>query len=119
MLFRSKEERFETAGTGEVVRAESLGPLIEGLAHNQGTEVTITCIVREYDQSARVLREKLPTYLRWQVVSGHVLDSIACIALRAYQSGSSASLGPLDACYIRRLDAEINWAKMKAETRSQ
>jgi len=65
--------------------------------------------VRAHDHAAADLRASLPTSLNWQPVEGVLLDSIAGIALREEQSNCPCPDASLDAYYIRRPDAEINW----------
>ncbi len=67
------------------------------------------CVVRAHDQAAADLRSALPPALEWRSVEGTVVDAIAEIARRAALSDSSPSSAGLDAYYIRRPDAEINW----------
>jgi len=47
--------------------------------------------------------------LRWQAVPDCLLESIACLALRAYGAGKTRAPAELDAYYIRCSDAELNW----------
>jgi hypothetical protein len=65
--------------------------------------------VRAHDQAAADLRASLPTSLNWQQVEGALVDSIADIALKEEQSSRPCPDAKLDAYYIRRPDAEINW----------
>jgi hypothetical protein len=66
-------------------------------------------LVRAHDQAAGELRACLPASLEWQQIAGSLMDSIAAIAWREEQSRRPLSDSNLDAYYIRRPDAEINW----------
>ena len=68
-----------------------------------------TCLVRAHDQAAADLRASLPASLNWQQVEGALVDSIADIARKEEQSSRPCPDAKLDAYYIRRPDAEINW----------
>ena len=68
-----------------------------------------TCVVRGHDGAALALREKLPRSFAWQAVSGTLVESVARLALRDYRTGRQQAADELDAYYIRRPDAEINW----------
>jgi hypothetical protein len=65
--------------------------------------------VRAHDQTAADLRASLPASLNWQPVEGALLDSIAEIARKEEQLGLPCPEAKLDAYYIRRPDAEVNW----------
>lgn len=66
-------------------------------------------IVRAHDKPAMALRETLPADLCWRIVQGTLLDAIARLARRAALEGHLDLPGELDAYYIRRTDAELNW----------
>jgi len=68
-----------------------------------------TCVVRGHDRAALALREDLPSSFAWQAVSGTLVESVARLGSRDYQAGRRQAAGELDAYYIRRSDAEINW----------
>jgi tRNA threonylcarbamoyladenosine biosynthesis protein TsaB len=68
-----------------------------------------TCLVRAHDKGAAGLRASLPTALNWQQVEGVLTSSIAAIARKEAQANPSCPDAKLDAHYIRRPDAEINW----------
>ena len=94
------------AGGGWVLNPQLLrGFMEERLAGG----ATGACVVRAHDQAAADLRASLPAQLSWQQVDGSLLDSIARVALREEQSNSVGPDAKLDACYIRRPDAENNW----------
>jgi hypothetical protein len=70
---------------------------------------TIACVTRAHDQKARSLCESLPPNLAGIEVPGVLLEAIARVALHACEQGETPSPEDLDACYIRRSDAEMNW----------
>jgi hypothetical protein len=69
----------------------------------------LTCLVREHDLAAQGLRAMLPASFRWQIVSGLLLPAVALLAQEAQRQGQLQAPGELDACYVRRSDAELNW----------
>jgi tRNA threonylcarbamoyladenosine biosynthesis protein TsaB len=103
---RAGGSAFVSAGEGLVLNPEALKDF---LAQRLDDEGDVTCIVRAHDQAAQSLRASLPERLRWQTVPGTVLDAIARLGLRAASEGNLPSPAELDAYYIRRLDAELNW----------
>ena len=97
---------YEPADGGWVLRPESLRAFLD---ERLTSGASATCLVRAHDQAAVDLRASLPTSLNWQKVEGALVDSIADIALKDEQSGRPSPDANLDAYYIRRPDAEINW----------
>lgn len=83
--------------------------LAETLAQRLPAPRALTCLVREHDQAAQSLREVIAGRLDWQVVPGPLVSAIARIALEASARGRLQSPAELDACYIRRTDAELHW----------
>jgi hypothetical protein len=47
--------------------------------------------------------------LRWKTISGYLVGSVARLALESHRRGKVQSPADLDALYIRRSDAELNW----------
>jgi len=68
-----------------------------------------TCVVRARDEAALALVKGLPGTLGLKQVEGTLVKTIASLALRAEQAGNERAAASLDACYIRRPDAEIGW----------
>ena len=106
-----KEEVCERAGfqsqdEGWVLRP---GDLSNFLRERLPEVAGVTCLVRESDSAALALREILPSSFRWQIVSGTLLRAIARLGLKAHQKGITQEPEDLNACYIRRPDAELNW----------
>lgn len=100
------EIAFEPDGAGLVLKPNALGAL---LAQTMKGGATVTCLAREQDQVALTLRESLPNALRWQNVPSYLVGAIARLALEAHRQGRLQSPAELDAYYIRRSDAELNW----------
>lgn len=98
--------RFDDMGSGMVLKPEALGRFLDEYLHSGAV---VTCLVREYDQRAQGLRQALPASLRWIEVRGTLLSAIARLALEAHRKGRVQSPAELDAYYIRRSDAELNW----------
>jgi tRNA threonylcarbamoyladenosine biosynthesis protein TsaB len=97
---------YEPADGGWVLRPELLRAFVE---ERLTSGASATCLVRAHDQAAADLRASLPTSLNWQQVEGALVDSIADIARKEEQSSRPCPDAKLDAYYIRRPDAEINW----------
>ncbi len=70
---------------------------------------SVTCLAREHDREAGSLREALSGSFRWHWVAGPLLGAIARRAWQAAREGKLQSPEDLDAYYIRRPDAELNW----------
>jgi tRNA threonylcarbamoyladenosine biosynthesis protein TsaB len=100
------KQGFEPADGGWVLKPESLRALVE---ERLASGASATCLVRAHDQAAANLRPSLPAPITWRQVEGLLVDSIAEIARSEDQSNSPCPDAKLDACYIRRPDAEINW----------
>ncbi|MCL5006441.1 MAG: tRNA (adenosine(37)-N6)-threonylcarbamoyltransferase complex dimerization subunit type 1 TsaB [Acidobacteria bacterium] len=105
--------RFVAAGEGMVVRPEQLSNVVETLAQGGQCRTfsrgTIACLTRTHDLKAQALRENLSPTLTWISIPGVLLDAIAGVALHAYGQGEISRFEELDAYYIRRSDAEMNW----------
>ena len=109
-LFRrtagGKNSDFAPVGEGRVLKPEALAPfLAEGLPD----VASAVCLTRENDQVTLALRHALPPTLRWQPVPGTLVEGISRLALEAQRKGKLQSPAELDAYYIRRSDAELNW----------
>jgi tRNA threonylcarbamoyladenosine biosynthesis protein TsaB len=83
--------------------------LAETLAQKLLARARLTCLVREHDQAALKLSGSLSGPFGWKVVPGLLVSAIARIALEASSQGRLQSPSDLDACYIRRTDAELHW----------
>jgi tRNA threonylcarbamoyladenosine biosynthesis protein TsaB len=69
----------------------------------------LTCIGRHHDTAVHALRAGLPDSMEWQTTPGFLVGTIARMGLEAHQRGDLQSPAQLDALYIRRPDAEVNW----------
>jgi tRNA threonylcarbamoyl adenosine modification protein YeaZ len=99
-------EDFESADAGWILKPESLRAFLE---EKLPRGASATAVVRGHDRAAADLRASLPASLNWQQVESALVDSIAGIALKEEQSSRPCPNAQLDAYYIRRPDAEINW----------
>jgi hypothetical protein len=68
-----------------------------------------TGVVRGHDRAALALRESLSSLVQWQAVAGTLIESVARLGFRDYRTGKPQAASDLDAHYIRRSDAELNW----------
>ena len=98
--------RFAAQGEGWVLKPQALTAF---LAENLPGEATADFVVRASDQSAQELVKVLRKSARCRQISGTLVAAIARLALRAQSEGRPPSATELDACYIRRSDAELNW----------
>jgi tRNA threonylcarbamoyladenosine biosynthesis protein TsaB len=96
---------FVPEGEGEVSKPDALPQLIE---ESLRSGASVTCVAREHDALASSLRAVLSPVVRWQIVSGPLLAAIARLGLAGLRRGKTPSHTDLDACYIRRTDAELH-----------
>lgn len=108
-----KKDGFEAAGEGQLVRPDRFESMLEALGRGGQCRTfsggSIVCVARDHDLKARSLRENLSLDVGAADVSGSLLDAIASLAVRAHGQGEVSSPENLNACYIRRSDAEMNW----------
>jgi tRNA threonylcarbamoyl adenosine modification protein YeaZ len=113
------QSRFEAAGPGQLVRPERLKTMFETLSRGGQCRTfsrgTITSLTRAHDVKARSLCESMSQDHARIEVPGTLLEAIARVALRAFEQGEEPSPDELDACYIRRSDAEMNWRALAAK----
>ena len=107
-LFRREPESgaFETEGESVLLTQDALRTFLE---ERLPSGAAVTCIVRDHDQAAQSIRKDFPESLRWKTISGYLVGSIARMALESHRRGKVQSPAELDAMYIRRSDAELNW----------
>jgi len=98
--------QFVAQGEGLVLKPQALSAFLE---ERLRLGQRVTCLARAHDRLAWGLLDVLPKSLRWQSVPGLLVGAIARLALEAQRQGRLQSPGELDAYYIRRPDAEINW----------
>jgi tRNA threonylcarbamoyladenosine biosynthesis protein TsaB len=103
----AEESRFTLAGEGRVLSAVGVAALVEDIAQSGDAEVDL--VARDGDQSVFDLRAQLPSWVKWSTVSSYLAASIARLAWRAAREGHLQHPEELDALYIRRSDAEVNW----------
>ena len=94
------------ADEGRLLKPEELNPF---LTRRLPEGVRATGVVRGHDRAALALRENLSSSFQWQAVTGTLVDSVARLGFRDYRTGKQQAAGDLDALYIRRPDAELNW----------
>jgi tRNA threonylcarbamoyladenosine biosynthesis protein TsaB len=94
------------AAEGWLLRPAELGPF---LTRRLPEGVEATCVVRGHDRTALALRENLSSSFQWQAVTGTLVEPVARLGFRDYQIGKPQAASSLDAYYIRRSDAELNW----------
>lgn len=105
--------RSEAAGPGQLVHAERFKAMLEALSTGGQCRTfsggSIVCLARSHDLKARALCKDLPEDLAGMMeVPGALLEAIARLALRVHERGGTPLPEDLDACYIRRSDAEMN-----------
>ncbi|HXJ91437.1 MAG TPA: tRNA (adenosine(37)-N6)-threonylcarbamoyltransferase complex dimerization subunit type 1 TsaB [Terriglobia bacterium] len=98
---------FVLAGDGFAANAERIASLAAELTGSG--KAAIDMIIREHDQAALELAAALPSSANRIVVPGFLAPAIASVALRASREGRLQQPQGLDAWYIRRSDAEMNW----------
>ena len=101
---RATAAGYRPAGEASLVKLDAAQQLIQ----RQGERGNLTLVYREHDLAPLKLRDLFPD-ARWQAVPGPLLDGIARLALRAHAQGNLQTPDQLDALYIRRTDAEMNW----------
>lgn len=118
-LFRRFPEgtnsRYRADGQGLVLKPDMLVEFLSETGTSEGSEGSTACVVREHDRAALALGKKLPDSFRWQLVSGPLVGAIARLALQAYQAGQLQSPADLDACYVRRADAELLFPRLQSQ----
>ena len=94
------------AAEGWLLKPAELGPF---LTRRLPEGVGATCVVRGHDRAALGLRENLSSSFQWQTIAGTLVEPVARLGFRNYQKGKLQAASDLDAYYIRRSDAELNW----------
>jgi tRNA threonylcarbamoyladenosine biosynthesis protein TsaB len=97
---------YEPADDGWLFKPESAKAFIE---ERLSSGASAACLVRANDKSTIELRASMPASLQWQQIEGTLVDAIASIAVEEVRSGSALPAAKLDAYYLRRPDAEVNW----------
>ena len=92
-----------------ILERNALPEFFQRLASGQRSTQTVCCLARECDAPAQSLRAILDAQVRWESVSGLLVGAMARLALLAAREGKLQSPAELDACYVRRSDAELHW----------
>lgn len=129
-LYRQAPEgsrrRLVSEGEGMVVRKEALPRFLSDIVNRHSSETPVQCLVREHDQAALALRPApdgaglrghAGDGLSWRIVPGVLLGAIARLAFHAAEVGDLQSPAEVDACYIRRSDAELKLGAKGGEGR--
>ena len=101
--------RYQLSGEGQVLGPAHITALVEQLLRSDAPGVEI--IARDQDQAALEFASKLRDSVKWTTVPSFHVSAIAALALRAASEGRLQQPEELDAYYIRRPDAELNWRK--------
>jgi tRNA threonylcarbamoyladenosine biosynthesis protein TsaB len=101
------EDGFALVGEGLVLGPAAVATLFETLQRGEGLQVA--AIAREHDAAARELGKRLPAPVELIITPDFMVEAIARLALRAAREGKLQKPEELDACYIRRSDAELHW----------
>jgi tRNA threonylcarbamoyladenosine biosynthesis protein TsaB len=102
---------FRLSGEGRVLDSAHVSALLRGAGGSEAA-IDIELIVKEQDESALIAARQLAGVLdnvRWTTVPSLHAPAVARLALRAAREGRLQQPEQLDALYIRRSDAEINW----------
>ncbi|HEY6292078.1 MAG TPA: tRNA (adenosine(37)-N6)-threonylcarbamoyltransferase complex dimerization subunit type 1 TsaB [Terriglobia bacterium] len=103
----SRGREFLLSGEGLVLGAARIAALADELIGHG--EPGVEFIAREGDQTVLELASHLPATLKWTMAPSFQAAAIARVALRAARDGRLQQPEELDAWYIRRSDAELNW----------
>ena len=102
--------RWTQSGDGLVLDAARIAALGRDL---QSQAKRVTFIIREDDGAARDLSDRLSSPMEPAaqsiIVPSFLAPAIARVARQAAEEGRLQQPEELDACYIRRSDAELNW----------
>ncbi len=103
---QSNSPDYESADNGWLLKPEALDEFITARIVSAKTA---TCLRRGMEGSFPDIGARLPASVEWQTVDGVLAAAIASVALKEVQSGASPADAKLDAYYVRRSDAELNW----------
>lgn len=98
---------WKPAGEGMVLDPAHIAALAQDLLRGPGPGVAF--IAHEHDEAVPGLRSVIPEAVQWITVPSSHAGAIARVALQAFHEGRVQGPDELDACYIRRSDAELNW----------
>jgi hypothetical protein len=94
-------------GDGFVATAAYISSRVRDLIRSGDPAIEI--IARQHDQAALEFAARLPPPVSLVTVPGFLVGAIADVARRAARKGRLQQPEELDAWYIRRSDAEVNW----------
>lgn len=97
---------FRHSGEGTALHPTQVAPF---LAANVTDGEAVTLITRQHEAVASRLVPMLPSTNSWIVVEGPLFNAIVRLAQRAQASTLGPDPEELNACYIRRPDAELDW----------
>ena len=97
---------FQQEGEGMVMSPDAVGKL---MGEQLSSGCTLTGVLRENDVPCQALRQTAPGGLIWKAIPSFLAGGIAHLGLQAYRNGKAQTPSQLDALYIRRSDAELNW----------
>ena len=103
----SSDEAFLLSDEARALGASEIRRLLNELGPNTGERITL--ISGAHDQAALELIRSLHSPLEHVTVSSHLAGAVARVALRAARAGRLQKPEELNALYIRRSDAELNW----------
>lgn len=98
---------FALAGDAFVANAAHISSLVSDLTRSDVSSLDV--IARDQDKAAVELAAQFPSSAKMITVPGLLVGGIASVALRAAHEGCLQRPDELDALYIRRSDAELNW----------
>jgi tRNA threonylcarbamoyladenosine biosynthesis protein TsaB len=103
----ASDEHFSLSGEGRALDAARIAALLDELTRH--SQAGVTLIAGEQDQAALELLRRLPATLERKMVPNYLAGPVARVALRAARAGRLQRPEELNAWYIRRSDAELNW----------
>ena len=98
---------FALDGEGFAANAARIASLVTQLTGGGNSAINI--VIREHDQAALELASQLAPSVKRTAVPGFLAGAIVSVARRAAREGRLQQPEELDAWYIRRPDAEMNW----------
>jgi tRNA threonylcarbamoyladenosine biosynthesis protein TsaB len=99
---------FLPRGEALLMKPNAAVRFLQQAAGTRAAPQALACIARQHDMAAQALAGEWPQF-HWRRVQGSLVDGIARCALRVYRQGVRQSPAELNACYIRRTDAEMKW----------
>lgn len=113
-----ENRRFRLLGEERVLKSNDLSAFLRDLERGHASQGPVECLVREHDGTALALRAQAGEGLSWEIVAGVLVGPLARLAYRAAGTGDLQSPAEVDASYVRRPDAEQNFAVSHGDTSS-